>query len=81
MSREDVGHVVLRRGPLVYCVEQVDHMLSLDRVGLPQASVLAEHFDPGALGGVVTLAGEIVMKPSHSRNRGPGTIMSKLAHL
>ena len=72
--------MALRRGPLVYCAEQVDHMIPLDRIGLPQTSVLAEHFEPDALGGVVTIDGEIVMKPSHSRNREPGTIMRESAH-
>jgi hypothetical protein len=30
------------------------------------------------LGGVVTIDGEIVMKPSHSRDRGSGTIIERV---
>ena len=42
-------------------------------------SVLAEHFEPDVLGGVVTLDGEIVMNPSHFRDREPDTIMRESA--
>jgi uncharacterized protein len=53
----DAGHVALRRGPLVYCLEQADQAVPLDRVALPQAAELADRFEPELLGGVVTLAG------------------------
>ncbi len=51
----DAGNVALRRGPLVYCLEQADHSIELDRIALPQASALAERFAPELLGGVVTI--------------------------
>jgi DUF1680 family protein len=53
----DVGRVALRRGPIVYCLEQVDHVASLDRIVLPSAAELAERFEPNLLGGVAVIAG------------------------
>ncbi len=53
----DAGNVAIQRGPLVYCLEQADQSMPLDRVALPQAVELAASFDPELLGGVVTLAG------------------------
>jgi DUF1680 family protein len=53
----DVGNVAIQRGPLVYCLEQVDQDAPLDRVALLQAAELATHSEPELLGGVVALAG------------------------
>ena len=53
----DAGNVAIQRGPLIYCLEQADQAVPLDRVALPQAAELADRFDPELLGGVVTLAG------------------------
>ncbi|HEU5102138.1 MAG TPA: beta-L-arabinofuranosidase domain-containing protein [Roseiflexaceae bacterium] len=53
----DAGSVALQRGPLVYCLEQADQSVPLDRVALPQAAELSERFEPELLGGVVTLGG------------------------
>ncbi len=52
---QDVGKVALQRGPLVYCVEQVDQEVPVDRLFLPKASQLIASFEPGLLGGVVKL--------------------------
>jgi DUF1680 family protein len=56
----DVGRVALRRGPLVYCLEQVDHDVSLSRIALPDGAELAAQFDPELLGGVAAIAGSAV---------------------
>lgn len=55
---ENVGRVALMRGPLVYCVEQVDHPTVdvRDLVLLPE-DVLSPQFVSDVLGGVVILRG------------------------
>jgi DUF1680 family protein len=53
----DVGSVALRRGPLVYSLEQADQSLPLDRITLPKTAELSDRFEPNLLGGVVTLVG------------------------
>jgi hypothetical protein len=55
--RADVGSAALRRGPLVYCLEQADHAVRLHRVLLPAQAELTARFDPELLGGVVVLEG------------------------
>jgi DUF1680 family protein len=53
----DQGQVALRRGPLVYCVEQADHEAPIDRLFLPDTAELTHSYDAELLGGVVTLGG------------------------
>ena len=52
---EDRGRVALRRGPIVYCLEQVDHKVDIDRIYLPSVAKL--EFKSGAI------TGEAMMKP------------------
>jgi hypothetical protein len=54
----DVGSVSLRRGPIVYCLEQADHDTPLHRVLLPTNAELRPRFDAELLGGVVVLEGQ-----------------------
>jgi uncharacterized protein len=49
------GKVALERGPLVYCVEGVDHGGNLEPIALPDAAELHPHFIPELLGGVTVL--------------------------
>lgn len=53
----DAGLAALRRGPLVYCLEQLDHDTPLHRIVLPGDLNLEPSFEAGLLGGVVTLDG------------------------
>lgn len=55
--RADVSCAALRRGPLVYCLEQVDHTMPLRRVLLPPQADLTARFEAELLGGVVVLEG------------------------
>ncbi|HWQ14599.1 MAG TPA: beta-L-arabinofuranosidase domain-containing protein [Roseiflexaceae bacterium] len=55
--RADVGRVALRRGPLVYCLEQADHAAPLERIVLPANAELVAREAPGLLGGVVVVEG------------------------
>ena len=52
---EDVGKRAIQRGPLVYCMEEVDNPASFDVITLqPDASWEAE-YDAGLLSGVVRI--------------------------
>lgn len=51
----DLGRVALQRGPVVYCIEEADNGPSLDSVLLPRDAQVEASFEPGLLGGVVTL--------------------------
>jgi DUF1680 family protein len=55
--RQDVGRVALRRGPVVYCVEEADLGASPHRLLLPDASSLRSAYKPDLLGGVVVITG------------------------
>jgi DUF1680 family protein len=56
----DVGSAALRRGPLVYCLEQADHDVPLHQIMLPTGGELQARFDAELLGGVVALEGPAV---------------------
>lgn len=51
----DVGAVALRRGPVVYCVEQADHAAPVGRLLLPAGAALSARFEPELLGGVAVV--------------------------
>lgn len=57
-ASNNVGHVALQRGPIVYCLEEVDHPVSVHALQLPQASEIEATFRPDLLGGVCVLQGE-----------------------
>ena len=52
---QDQGGVALQRGPLVYCVEQVDQEAPADRLVLSTSSQLSSQFDSTLLGGMVKI--------------------------
>ena len=58
------GMVALRRGPLIYCLEQPDNQADVERILLPQSATLTEHFEPSLLGGVTLLRGEGLIQTS-----------------
>jgi DUF1680 family protein len=56
--KDDQGKVALMRGPIVYCLEAVDHRgVDLSRVALPPDSDLRAEHRAGLLGGMTVLAG------------------------
>jgi DUF1680 family protein len=55
---QDRGKLALRRGPLVYCLEQVDQQADLDQIVLPVTARLEARFEPGLLNGVTVITGE-----------------------
>jgi DUF1680 family protein len=58
-ARQDVGYVALQRGPILYCLEQVDQTAPVNRLVLPRSAGLNDQFDSGLLEGVtvVTIEG------------------------
>jgi DUF1680 family protein len=56
------GQIALRRGPLIYCLEQIDQTAKLDRIVLPATSTLTDHFEPQLLGGVTVITGQARMR-------------------
>jgi len=55
--RQDAGKVALRRGPLVYCVEEADVPAEPGRVVLPRDAALQARFEASLLDGVVVVSG------------------------
>lgn len=51
-ARQICGRVALMRGPLVYCLEQVDNSRNLNDIRLPRSAVLRCVKGPKALGGI-----------------------------
>jgi uncharacterized protein len=57
--KANVGRVALMRGPIVYCLEGVDHPDGRVRnIVLPPSAKLHAEFDPNLLGGVTVITGE-----------------------
>jgi len=63
------GQVALRRGPLIYCLEQADQNADLDRISLPATARLTEHFEPQMLGGVTVITGQGQLRDSSGCDR------------
>lgn len=55
--RQACGMAALRRGPLVYCLEECDNGADLADVSLPRSAKLTARWEKGLLGGCVTLTG------------------------
>lgn len=55
---EDAGRVALKRGPVVYCLEEVDNGLAPQRLSLAPDAELAARFAPELLGGAMVIEGE-----------------------
>ncbi len=61
---ENCGRVALRRGPLVYCLEEVDNGTNLHEIVLPADAALQASFEEDFLGGVVVIEGEAKRRDS-----------------
>ena len=53
--KQDIGLIALKRGPIVYCLEQVDNDVPLHRIVMPGDSEFETEFHPDLLGGVVLI--------------------------
>ncbi|HKJ62633.1 MAG TPA: beta-L-arabinofuranosidase domain-containing protein, partial [Hyphomicrobiales bacterium] len=57
--RQDAGRIALMRGPIVYCLEEADNPINLNRLHVPEQVQFDSHFEPDLLGGVVTLSANV----------------------
>jgi DUF1680 family protein len=55
--RQNVGSIAIQRGPIVYCLEEVDNGGNLAQLIIPRESELTATFDPALLGGVTVVSG------------------------
>jgi hypothetical protein len=55
--RMDCGKVAVRRGPVVYCLEEKDNGMALADIALPRGAKLSARYDPKLLGGTVVITG------------------------
>ena len=76
--RSSTGKVALRRGPIIYCLEEVDNSSGLYAVVLPRDAELNSDFEESLLGGVATIsasAKKIVRDAGESLySANPGTL-------
>lgn len=56
---ENSGHVAIQRGPIVYCLEQVDNDVPLHRIMVPENAKLEACYRQDVLDGVVVIEGEV----------------------
>ena len=56
--RDDIGCVAIQRGPLVYCLEQVDNNVLLNQIVLPRDAKLEAQFEQNLLNGVMVIHGD-----------------------
>jgi len=57
------GKSAVRRGPLIYCLEQADQKASLDEIILPLGAQLESQNMPGLLGGITVVKGQGLLRP------------------
>lgn len=56
--RANAGKVAITRGPMVFCLEEVDNGSNLPAIALPQNAKLTATFDEHLLGGTIVITGE-----------------------
>ncbi len=56
--RENAGRVALQRGPIVYCLEEVDNGANLSSMILPPSAELTAQWQPELLSGVMVIKGK-----------------------
>lgn len=58
--RQDAGHVALQRGPLVYCLEEVDNGARLANIVIPNNANLEVTLEDALFDGICTISGDAV---------------------
>ena len=56
--RADIGKVAIMRGPVVYCLEEVDNGPNLPAITLPKDAKMTAAYDDALLGDTVVITGE-----------------------
>lgn len=59
----DRGKTALRRGPLIYCLEQADQQSPLEQIILPLGAQLEGQYMSELLGGVTVIKGQGLLRP------------------
>jgi DUF1680 family protein len=62
--KQNVGSVALQRGPIVYCLEQVDHESPIRRMVLSNTAQITAELKPDLLNGVIVLRGNALVADS-----------------
>jgi len=52
---ENRGRLAIQRGPVVYCLEDVDNPCRVDQVAIPESAEFTAQFEPDLLGGVAAV--------------------------
>jgi hypothetical protein len=65
---DDAGRIALQRGPVVYCLEEIDNGAGLDCIALSKESRLVPKFDPDLLGGIVTISAQAIRSSRGKRD-------------
>jgi DUF1680 family protein len=55
--KDDAGRLSIQRGPVIYCLEQIDQSAPLDNTFIPAGTEFRVKQEPSLLGGVATLEG------------------------
>ena len=76
--KENLNRVAFQRGPLVYCVEGVDHKGSAWNLIVPDQVKFAAEWRPDLLGGVMTLTGTGMAIVPTADGIGAQTIKQKI---
>lgn len=58
--RADAGKAALRRGPIVYCLEEVDNAQGLWQIALPRRAPLRARWDKRLFGGCMVIEGKAI---------------------
>lgn len=66
--RQNVNHVSIQRGPIVYCIEGTDNVSNLYDIILPLNSELHAQYDDQLLGGIVNISGKAKLLDKESWN-------------
>lgn len=56
------GKTAIRRGPVIYCLEQADHEADVERISIPMGARLRSHFEPDLLKGVTVITGQGILR-------------------
>lgn len=69
--KENLGKVALERGPIVYCVEEVDNGPNVRRLVLSADVQLKAEYRKGLLGGVCVISGKVLSVQSSTDGKVP----------
>ena len=78
--RQDAGHIALQRGPLVYCLEEVDNGARLANVTIPSNSTLQAHHEDDLFDGITSITGDAVRKEPNDWSGGMYQAQSALTY-